>query len=322
MRVAITGGRGFVGRDLASLLVAQGHQVVVISRSGANKGHNKTVDAHAGAANQGLNASVDVSEGSTASTAVSNLSGDITDLPSLLRAFEGCDAVAHCAGINRELGTQTYNTVHVDGTRNVVEACLKQGVKKLAFTSFLKVRPNTGSAYHESKWQAEETIRQSSLDFTILKPGVICGRGDHMISHMAKALSISPVFGLIGSDVSLCPIVLADFTRVLSAAIFDSRLSSGTFAVLGGENLKLSEAARRVARVMRKPVLPIPMPANFLYVLARIMEKTMPEPLLSESQITMIKEGLADKLLMDADLPDDLKPSQPFSPEVIENALR
>src|SRR6185295_17274069 len=84
------------------------------------------------------------------------VSSDLSDPAVLRSAFEGCDAVAHCAGINRELGLQTYPRVHIEGTKNVVESARKAEVKKVVLMSFLRARPNCGSAYHESKWAAEE----------------------------------------------------------------------------------------------------------------------------------------------------------------------
>ena len=110
----------------------------------------------------------------------------------------GCDSVVHCAGINRELGQQTFTKVHIEGTRNVVEAARQAGIRKIVLLSFLRARPNCGSAYHESKWAAEEIVRHSGLDYTVLKCGVIYGQGDHMLNHLSHAFYTFPVFGFVG----------------------------------------------------------------------------------------------------------------------------
>jgi NADH dehydrogenase len=62
--------------------------------------------------------------------------------------------VAHCAGINREIGDQTGKRVHIEGTTNVIEAAKRAGVRKLIMLSFLRARPDCGSPYHESTWAA------------------------------------------------------------------------------------------------------------------------------------------------------------------------
>src|ERR1051325_6709782 len=110
---------------------------------------------------------------------VSSLSG----VKVLTEAFAGCDAVAHCAGINREIGAQTFHRVHVDGTRNVVKAAREAHVKKILLMSFLRARPNCESPYHDSKWAAEEIVRDSGLDYTIIRAGMVYGQGDHMLDH-------------------------------------------------------------------------------------------------------------------------------------------
>lgn len=303
MKIAITGGNGFVGRALVRHLLAHNHDVTVLTRSEVPQETpgNEAVNSNVGK--------------------VTWIKADVTSLDSLKAAFDRCEAVAHCAGINRETAKQTFHSVHVQGTANVLEACHLTGVKRIAFTSFLKARAGTRSPYHESKWQAEELIRTSNIDYTILKPGVIFGKGDHMISHMHVALRISPVFGLVGADLKLRPIALSDFTRVLAASLADSRMLNKTYAVLGGEEVPLSEAGRRLATVIKRPILPVAIPVSLLNLAAAVMEKTMPNPLLSVSQITMIAEGLADKLPADEALPLDLQPTSPFSLDLIRQAL-
>src|SRR6266702_8507240 len=165
MRVAITGGTGFVGRHLAREMVARGHEAVLIARGR------------------------DVRDES-----IYKLSGtrffasDLADPQELRKAFSGCDAVAHCAGINREIGAQTYQRVHIEGTKAVVEAARRAGVRKILLLSFLRARPQCGSAYHETKFAAEEMVRNSGLDYTVVKAGMIYGRGDHMVDHLSHSL--------------------------------------------------------------------------------------------------------------------------------------
>src|SRR5271170_7040208 len=156
MRIAITGGTGFVGGHLAAALVVKGHEVVVIARGVDQRPWAGEITGLPGV------------------TAVRTGTGDVAGLTG---AFAGCDGVAHCAGINREIGAQTYQAVHVDGTANVIQAAEAAGVRRLVFLSFLRARPACGSGYHESKWAAEELIRGSGCEWTVLKPGMIFGRG-------------------------------------------------------------------------------------------------------------------------------------------------
>ena len=280
MRIAITGGTGFVGSHLAKRFSADG--VSVVSR---------------------------------------RLGTPVDDVDKLAEAFEGCEAVAHCAGINREIGEQTFDRVHVQGTAAVIEAARRAGVRKIVMLSFLRARPGTGSPYHESKWKAEEMIRASGLEYTILKAGMIYGHGDHLVDHLSRTILTVPLFASVGlRERTISPVPVDDLVDVLVAAL-GSRLTNQTVAVRGGETLLLSEAARRVARVLDRRVVVLPAPVAFHYVLAQLTEWTMKVPLLAKAQARMLAEGVTDAAMPAAELPDDLLPQLPFDDIQIRAAL-
>lgn len=244
MKIAITGGTGFVGSHLARTLVDKGHEVVLIARG---------LDRRAESIRQLTHSSF--------------FPIGISDEEKLVHAFAGCDGVAHCAGINREIGSQTYQRVHVEGTLNVVTAAKRAGARKIALLSFLRARPNCGSPYHESKWAEEEIIRASGLDYTVIKAGVIYGKGDHMLDHLSRAFHTFPVFALVGmKEKSIRPIAVEDVTRILKASLVEGRLSCQTVAVTGPEEMGLSEAVRRVAHVVGKRPYMFRMPVVFHYL--------------------------------------------------------
>ena len=114
--------------------------------------------------------------------------------------------------------------------------------------SFLRARPGCGSPYHESKWVAEEIVRGSGLDYTVLKCGVIYGKGDHMLDHLSHAFHTLPVFAFVGfKDKPIRPNAVEDVARIVRASALDHALSRQTVAVLGPEELTLRQAVRRVA---------------------------------------------------------------------------
>lgn len=299
MRVAITGGTGFVGRHLAKALVANGHEVILIARG---------VDQRDPSAYEIPNTRF--------------FAADLSNADELARAFAACGAVAHCAGINREIGPQTYARIHVEGTRNVVEAARRAGVGKITLLSFLRARPNCGSGYHESKWAAEEIVRRSGLDYTIFKAGVIYGRGDHMLDHLSHALHTFPIFGLVGfADGPVRPLAVEDLIRALVAALTEGRLSHQTVAVMGPEQMRLSEAVKRVGRVLGKHPLYVPLPVAVHRLLGVIFEATMKIPLVSLAQVRILSEGIVEPWGNCGNLPADLLPTTPFSDEQIRRGL-
>jgi NADH dehydrogenase len=247
---------------------------------------------------------------------------DLSDTKELVRAFIGCDAVAHCAGINRQIGEQTYQRVHIEGTRNVAEAAQLAGVRKIVLLSFLRARPNCGSAYHESKWVAEEIIRASALDYTILKAGVIYGRGDHMLDHLSRALHTFPTFGLVGfRPRPMRPLAVEDLVSVIAASMTAASVLRGTFSIVGPEELTLQEAVEKVAAAVGKRPVFIRMPILFHRGLAWIAEQTMKIPLTSLAQVRILSEGLVEALPPCDMLPADLMPATRFTLQQIQKHL-
>ena len=246
----------------------------------------------------------------------------LNDVDQLTAAFAGCKAVAHCAGINREIGDQTYGHVHVEGTRNTVEAAKNAGVEKIVLMSFLRARPNCGSPYHESKWEAEEIVRDSGLDYTVIKAGIVYGRGDHMLDHLSHALHTFPAFALVGlKEKSIRPLAIEDLMHVMRAAVVDRRMKRQTIALVGPEEIYLSEAVRRVAEVVGKRPLMFPFPVVCHQVMAYVFERFMKVPLTSRAQIRILSEGVVEPGSPVVPVPYDLVPTRRFTVEQIRNGL-
>ena len=292
MKVAITGASGFVGRHLINRLISEGHEIVPIDV------RFPTMNVE------------------------SFIYSDLSDVNKLKDAFRDCDVVAHCAGINHEHGLTTFQQVHVEGTQNVVEAAKEAGVRKVVLMSFLRARPDCDSPYHESKWIAEEIVRNSGLDYTVIKAGVVYGRGDHMLDHLSHALLTFPIFALVGlKQKTVRPLAIEDLVYVMRAAIVDRRLKSQTIALLGAEEIYLSEAVRRVAEVIGKRPLMVRLPVWCHRLMAQVFEWTMKIPLASIAQIRILSEGVTQPASPVVPVPYDLVPTRRFTTDQIRNGL-
>ena len=246
---------------------------------------------------------------------------DLENLDALTAAFSGCDVVVHAAGINREIGDQTFERVHVEGTRTMLEAARRAGVRRIVMVSFLRARPNCGSGYHETKWAAEELIRASGIDHTILKASMIYGHGDHMVDHVSRAVRTWPVFGTVGfRGKTVRPIPIDDFVDVVLAAA-EGRILDSTVAVMGAEELPLADAVRRVAQVVGRKPLFVPLPVWAIRLLAQVSEWTMVVPLVAKAQARMLAEGVSEPAPWAPEPPLDVRPSHPFSEDSIRAAL-
>ena len=301
MKIAITGGTGFIGKHLARDLAQRGHQVVLIARGLYTR--NKSTDL----------------PGNATFLAVNTI-----DTEQLTRAFAGCDAVAHCAGTSVEDEMQTFQQVHVEGTRSAVTAAENTGIRKFVLVSYLNVRPNTRSNYHTTKWQGEEIVRKSKLNYTILKAGLIYGQGDHLLNNLGNLLRKLPVFATVGvREKNVRLIAVEDLVDVIRTVLLDqNRLARQTVAVTGPEEFPFSTAARRISKAMGKPfLLVLPFPVIFQRTLAWFSERFMPKPLVTASQVEMLADGISKPLADSELLPDDLAPKTLFTEEQIRKGL-
>jgi NADH dehydrogenase len=298
MRVAITGGTGFIGRHVARDLISRGHEVIVIARGKYTRNSQPI-------------------QGATF------FALDANDTDRLTQAFEGCAAVVHCAGTSVEDAQQTFKRLHVEGTRSAVTAAEQARVKKFVLVSYLSVRPNVNSEYHTTKWQGEEIVRSSKLNFTILKAGLIYGQGDHLIHNLSNLFRKLPIFAAVGlKEKSVRLVAVEDLVEVIRAALEEDRFARQTVAVLGPEEFPFSQAARRIAKTMGKPsLIVLPVPVFFHRILAFFSERFMPKPLITKSQVQMLADGISQPTLESVPLPDELKPKTLFTEEQIRKGL-
>lgn len=290
MKIVVTGGTGFIGRHLVKSLVAAGHEVVVLAR-GTSSGKELFQEEE----------SVEVVEASLA------------DGAKLAATIRGCDAVYHCVGINREKGEQTFLAVHVDGTRNLISAFRQTGLKRLILVSFLRASSRLDSPYHQTKWMSEEMVRDSNLDYTIFKPGVVYGEGDQFVSNLKDTIRSFPFFGLVGfQQHPVSPVHVTDFCKAMVGVLEDPETHGKTFPFVGPDRLNLGEIVDLVADSINITPTKIPLPIFLHRVAAMAMESLMKSPPLTTSQVTMLSESLADVEPEADELPEHLRATTRF----------
>src|SRR5215216_752993 len=298
MKIAITGGTGFIGRHLARDLLSRGHEVIVIAR-GLYTRNTQPV------------------EGATF------VAQDINSTDKLYDVFRGCDAVVHCAGTSTQDAEQTFQKLHVEGTRSAVIAAERAGVKKFVLLSYLNVRPSVKSEYHTTKWQGEEILRSSKLNFTILKAGLVYGPGDHLIHNLSNLFRKMPVFAAVGlREKTVRLVAVEDLVEVIRASLDEDRFARQTVAVLGPEEFPFSQAARRIAKAMGKSsFIVVPFPIFFHRILAFFSERFMPKPLITKSQVQMLADGISQPTPESIPVPEELKPKTLFTEAQIRKGL-
>lgn len=277
MKIFLTGATGFVGKDMLERLLADGHAVRAAMRG--LPGQNARVVAHS----QHIGRKDDFQW----------VHGDVVEGSRLEESMQGCDAVIHLVGIIVEKGTNTFERVHHLGTRNVVEAAKRTGIKRFVQMSALGVRADGVAAYQTTKWKGEEEVRHSGIPFCILRPSLIFGQGDGFVTQMMQTMRSAPLFRPVPGDGAprFRPIAVEDVTTCFLRALTYEAATNQTVDLGGADELALNEVLAEIARCagVRKPAVHIPMP--LMMVGARIAQKLLKNPPVTVDQLCMLQEG-------------------------------
>ncbi len=297
LKIAITGGTGFVGRTLAARLAAGGHRVVLVAR-GRNC-HDRSVCLLPG---------------------VTLVHASVTDERRLRDAFAGCHGVVHLAGITHEEEGQTFGSVHVRGTAHALAAAAAQAVPRFVMLSTSQASPGSDSPFHRSKGEAEALVRESLLSHTIVRADVVYGRGDRMLDHLDHALRTLPVFPLVGyRRPTVRPVAVRDVVRILEAAVTGDALAGATVAAVGPDELCVSDVVRTVGVAVRRRPWFIRMPAWVHRSRSTSLENVLNIPLSARNAGE--KEALRSDGVSLGILPPDLVPAVRFTIEGIRARL-
>lgn len=271
MEILITGGTGFLGRALTARLVAEGHEVRRLARSASPRDG-------AAAGDDGYRR------------------GSVLEPATLPPALEGCSVVIHLVGIISEVGGQTYERVHVDGTRHLLAAGRAAGVTRWIQVSAIGARPDAPARYHRSKWAAEELVRGSELAWTILRPSLVHGPGDGFTRFFARMSRWSPVLPLMGGGHSrVQPIAVADVVEAVVAALARPSAIGKTYDLVGPRALTWRAVLEEILRGCRRRRWLVTVPWTLARWQAGFLEWAYPTilrqaPPLNRDQLRMLAE--------------------------------
>lgn len=233
MDVLVAGGTGFIGRALCRELDERRHTVTALSRS---------------ATSSGLPASV------------STVAGDVTR-PDLVGAVEGHDAVVNLVALPSHVSMdRTHTTVHRDGTANLVAASEEAGVDRFVQMSALGVDDDVDTAYFRAKRDAESVVRESTLEWVVVRPSVVFGDGCAFLPFLERV--VPPLVAPLpkGGRTRIHPIWVGDLAPVLADCV-DGDHARSVYEIGGSEALTLAETVREVCGTRRIVALPDPLAA-------------------------------------------------------------
>jgi len=172
MKLAVTGGTGFVGAHLLDAALVAGHTVKALTRRDQPPREGLTW-----------------------------VSGDLQDRDALEKLVDGADAVIHVAGVITAANAAGFELGNVAGTLAMLAAATAGGVRRFVHVSSLAAREPKLSLYGGSKYRAEQLVHSSGLDWAIVRPPAVYGPGDREtleLFRMAKlGLMLMPPRGRV-----------------------------------------------------------------------------------------------------------------------------
>jgi NADH dehydrogenase len=237
MRVIVVGGSGFIGSYLCRELKERGHSVTALSRSPGND---------------------------RLPNGVSKAMGNVTAYDSMHDAFDGMDVAVNLVALSPLFkpsgGDEMHDRIHRQGTENVVRACEEHGVSRLVQMSALGADPQGETAYIRAKGQAEDAVKNSSLDWVIFRPSVVFGEGGEFVSFTKKLAPpyVTPLPG--GGKTRFQPIWVEDLVPMLADACEGDQHVGQTYEIGGPEKLTLAEVAEVIHGAEGRSVTVVPVP--------------------------------------------------------------
>lgn len=279
MQVALFGGSGFVGNHLVEALITAGHEPSLLVR-----------------------------EGSAAKLRNAEMCrithGDISSENAIGNTLNGCDALIYNIGILKESPGRgiTFEELQFRGVERVVDAAKRCNVSRVLLMSANGVK-QPGTAYQETKYRAEELVRNSGLQFTVFRPSVIFG-DSHGLQEISSQLYndlVKPPIPAVafhtgwnpkGNGVLMSPVHIKDVADGFIAALANDETIGKTYAMGGPEVLTWEEMVRRIATAVGRGKWILPMPIGVMKFGATLFD-WLPFFPATRDQLTMLAEGNA-----------------------------
>lgn len=234
--ILVTGGTGFIGRNLVKSLVDSGQEVRILLKPSSESPRFPI--------------------GIPVEVAISSL----TDSQGMKAALKGISEVYHFAGAERKGSAADINKVDVEGTITLVNAAKQSKLERIYFLSHHGATRASAYPVLKAKAIAENWISGSGIPYTIIRTGSVFGPGDQFTEPLVRLLRKFPVFLMPGHGNNLLqPIWIDDLINCFSLLKSDSKTVNRTISIGGLEALPYRHIVELIMQKIRiqRPVIPI-----------------------------------------------------------------
>jgi uncharacterized protein YbjT (DUF2867 family) len=214
LKILVNGAGGLIGTAVCARLAADGHEIVAAVR---RKGSWAPRFA------------AEIIEADMASTGSEEWMTHLT----------GADAVVNCAGAFQAGPGDDLDVAHASGANALFLACERLGVRRVIHFSAIGVERGQPSAFSVTKQKGDSLLKERDLDWAILRPSVVLGRGVFGASAMFRGLAALPVLPLVPDAGLLQVVQLDDVAETVAKLVQSSAPARLELDVAGPERLSM-----------------------------------------------------------------------------------
>ena len=203
-KIVVTGASGFIAKNLRKHLSEKNVDLISISRNDFKnfKSESKIISKN-------------------------------YDEKKLLHLIKNSDALIHLVGIGKQSVNSDYDAINAELTRHVVDLSKKANIKKIVYLSGLGVSAKTTLGYFISKYNAENFIVNSGLDYTVFRPSYIVGTDDMFTKYLKRQIKNGEI-GIPGSGTySIQPIHISDVVKIIFESALQPKFNNKIIDLVG-----------------------------------------------------------------------------------------
>ncbi|GCE16923.1 SDR family oxidoreductase [Dictyobacter kobayashii] len=264
----ITGATGFIGRHLVARLVAQGERPRCLVRDLRQAANILPADK------------VELVQGAT------------TQPSTLESVLQGVDTIVHAAFMTadrKQSEGNHYEETNVGGTSNLILAAKAAGVRRIIEVSGLGTKPDKPGSYMQGRYLSEKMLIDSGLDWTIIRPSVLFGKGAPFIKGLVDLIQTAPVVPLIGGGkIMFQPIAVDDVVTVILKVLQNPAQTNRKIFTIGGpEYYSFSQIFDLLLQATHKSRPKVYAPLPLVGIGAAVMEAVLPKPPLTKAAMAL-----------------------------------
>jgi len=286
-KIAVTGASGFTGSALVRKLLLDGYGVRALARQSADIVQMENLEV---------------------------IAGDLSNKVALLELVSGADTVFHIAAMYRSEGSyDEFFAVNVEGTRALLEASQRAGVRRFVYCSTIGVHGtvahtpadenapfNPRDFYQETKLVAEKICREAhgkGIEVVIIRPCAIYGPGDTRMLKMFKMLNKGIFFFVGDGQPNFHPVYIDDLVQGFMLAMTVKSAAGEAFIIGGPRYMPLREYVATAANAIQVATPKLKIPYRLMSFSAWICEAICTplgiQPPLHRRRLTFFKHNRA-----------------------------